>query len=345
MQKIYDGSINYFKLSPNQDKLLVVTEHDEILIYDISTQNIYFKSRESDNEYLITNIDWYDNSTFIVSRKSKRINFRGRFLTEDFKNFIMLHELNLKQKVYFSKKNRIILIQDDKTKKISLKYENGEIWDLNLDFEFTGLSWSKDDRYLFLSDRKLNYHLDTDLKIIKKIEKDFSGQWAPTKNLYAFITNHGAYSIKDQGLYLFNPDDLSFIKLNTDGLRISGRLIWSLDSQYIAIVNGKGIFILDIQNPQAPGKKIFIPTNEEISEEYFDWSVDSKFILALYGVRTINPCQPRIYYVIKIDITNGKTSKIQLKEKPDFKFIWVDSDTIIYKSAFGEGLYRADLNW
>ena len=344
-QKIYDDGVNYFRLSPNQDKLLIVTKQKEILIYDIATQKICFNTRENDDEFLITDIDWYNNSTFLVARKVNRSNLRGRFLTEDFKTFIMFHELKEEQKVYFSKKYKKILLQDVNTNKIFVKYENGEIWDLDLHFKFTGISWSNDDRYLFLSDGKSNYLLNTDKRIIHELDKDFSGYWALNKNIYAFTTNLGAYNFKDHGLYIFNPDDLSFTKFNTDGMQTGGRLIWSPDSKYIALVNVKGIFIFDTQNPQALGKELFNRTNEELSEKYADWSVDSKFILALYGVRTPNPYQPRIYYVTKIDIATGRVWRIRLKEEPDFKFIWVDNDTIIYRPAFGEGLYRTDLNW
>ncbi len=156
---------------------------------------------------------------------------------------------------------------------------------------------------------------------------------------------------EEKGLYLFNAEDISYVKLNTRiwSLRNLSRtwsptFIWSPDSRYIVIPDVEKMYLLDASLPQKK-PQVLVQFDEQIDENRVIWSKDLKHILFSYETRTINPLKPFNFYAARVNINTGKMQKLYIGGLLYKDFFWVDDNTIVYRVDHDNGLYKSKLRW
>lgn len=352
--KIYDEGIEKVVLSPNRERLLIINDREEIVLFDVQKEVIITRYDMVTEDYVIYkhSVDWVNSNKIELTKHYKCPEEKAvRYITEDLTHFELLFQYDEKIKYRGNIKN--MLIQDIDSKRIKIKYSNNEIWDTGWQLDFTGYSWSNDDKYLLLSHSKTkeNYLIDTSKKTIRKLEKYFSGKWSPTRNLYCFYTNFEARNFQEKGIYVFNAEDLSFVKFNTDidllenlSRTWSPTFIWSPNSRYIVIPDVGEMFLFDVSSPLKK-PQVLLELDGQIDEKRVTWSKDLKHVLLSYETRSINVLKPFNFYVARVNIDTGKIERIYIPGLLYKEFFWIDDNTIIYRVDHDNGLYKSKLKW
>jgi hypothetical protein len=349
-QKIYEENFKYYRLSPKKDKLLIVLPDNKIKIIKLNTNNKIFSFSIRDIQNKIVYIDWYDNSSFMVIMKNNSSRMNQYYHTKDFIKFRLIDEVKLPEYDIFFNDNKYLIFHDDNTESIIIKNLNSNTaWNTGLHFKNTGFSCSSDGNYIFISDDNTNYLVDVTKSKIQKIDiNEYDGYWAPSKNLYAFISDSNNSILEAGRLYIFNPIDLTFRKLNNNELYSSTELIWSPNSNLIMIIHGSELtcykLYKDISNNQK-SYPILTRKYEAIEGAYSSWTQNSKSFLFLSHASTENVFKPIDYFVGKINIKSGSFKKLYLDFVPGLNVNWVNENLIIHDIDQKQGLYMTKLRW
>jgi len=321
-----------------------LAQENNILILNTKNNKVILRAKLKTKEYEITYIKWLNDSELIISMNDLINNFNGKYKTNDFKNFQFISKLQNEINQWSANNYKKAFFQRENDKKIFIRYISGDIWDTGIAFDFTGFDWSKDDKYLQISNGKDNYLIDTEIKKVSKFNKDFSGQWAPTRNIYAFYTGTFSDGYDKNSLYLFNPNVLSFIKVNLQGIDHIRTFLWSPDSKFLLVDTIDEIFLIDIAAPFAEPKRL-LKLEGSILEDRITWSKDLNSVLACYQVTTRNIFKPKDFFVVKANVQTGNIKKIYIDGLLYGKYFWIDDNVFVYEIDHRIGLYKAVLKW
>ena len=347
--KIYDEDFITAELSPDKERLFIITNSDEIVLFDVKKGEIITRYPMITEEYVIYghSVGWTVNNKIMLTKhhQDEKRRIIKRYSTHDLKRFEMLFQYDDNREKFLSKTNKKAIVLDTRTNEIKIKYSDGLQWNTGLSFKITGSSWSSDDRYVFLDCNKQTYLVDVEKQKIDEIDKFFSGRWAPTKNLLCFESETFSRGVfEEEGIYIFNADNLNFTRFNTNLKPISQTLSWSPDSKYILAINIGKMNLLDANIPSNPPINL-VDLDGVIEQGRIFWSQDLKHILFSYRTRTINIFKPRNFYVARINIKNGKMRKLYIDGLLYKEFFWIDDNTIIYRVDHDNGLYKSELRW
>jgi hypothetical protein len=357
--KIFHEDIKKVSLSPDRKRLLIINDRDEIVLFDVEKEEIIARYPMVTEDYAVYEhgVDWEDSNKIglvkhypVLGNEDKVARY---YVTEDFKRFELLFQYDKRIK-YRTGPGMIMFVQDTENKRISIKYSDNEVWDTGWSFDYTGYSWSSDGRYLLLARGKSRemYLLDTSKRTISKLDNYFAGKWAPTKNLYCFYTSLEAKGFQEKGIYVFNAEDLSFFKLNSNMEPSYKSLpntwgptfVWSPDSRYIAIPDVGEMFLFDTASPEQK-PKILVDFDGQIDRNRVAWSKDLKHVLFSYDTASINVFKLYNYYVARVNIDTRKMKKRYIDGLLHKEFFWIDDNTIIYRVEYENGLYKSKIRW
>lgn len=356
--KIFHEDIKKVSLSPDRKRLLMINDRDEIVLFDVEKEEIIARYSMVTDDYVIYehSISWEANSEISLVKHCSSFDNKNKiveyYVTKDLKYFDRIFQYNDDFRIYLSPTRENAIVRNTKTNEIVIKYNDDNIWKTGLSFEITGIGWSNDDRYVFLDFKKETYLVDTQKQRIEKLDKYFSGEWAPTKNLYCFYTGLEAKGFQENGIYVFNTEDLSFIKLNSNMEPSYKSLpntwgptfIWSPDSRYIAIPDVGEMFLFDTASPEQK-PKILVDFDGQIDSNRVAWSKDLKHVLFSYNTTSINIFKLYNFYVARVNIDTRKMKKRYIDGLLHKEFFWIDDNTIIYRVEYENGLYKSEIIW
>lgn len=330
-------------ISPKHDKFLA-TKDGYYLILDAQSEKVLLKEKVNFFGPDISDCKWINDHELVFEIFDGQNN--EFYLTRDLKHFTLIYKKSYEIITEFirSSPNYQKFAYQNKTKEWIIDYRTKDSWNTGLIFKITGYSWSNDGRYLKLSNDKIQYLLDTKLKKVIKLDKKFSGEWAPSKNLYAFFAERHSLGFSENGFYIFNPDKLIYNRINTPGPSFDHTESWSPNSQYYAVDYGKYVYIVNLKKPNLPPQKIISFDNHtSVSGELF-WSTDSQNLLFLTRTTAYNIFKPADYHVVKVNLKTGKVKKFYIQGMVNSSF-WMDSNILYYTLDHTEGLFRLKLNW
>jgi hypothetical protein len=356
--KIFHEDIKKVSLSPDRKRLLMINDRDEIVLFDVEKEEIIARYSMVTDDYVIYehSISWEANNEISLVKHCSSFDNKNKiveyYVTKDLKYFNRIFQYNDDFRIYLSPTRENAIVRNTKTNEIVIKYNDDNIWKTGLSFEITGIGWSNDDRYVFLDFKKETYLVDTQKQRIEKLDKYFSGEWAPTKNLYCFYTGLEAKGFQENGIYVFNTEDLSFIKLNSNMEPSYKSLpntwgptfIWSPDSRYIAIPDVGEMFLFDTASPEQK-PKILVDFDGQIDSNRVAWSKDLKHVLFSYNTTSINIFKLYNFYVARVNIDTRKMKKRYIDGLLHKEFFWIDDNTIIYRVEYENGLYKSEIIW
>ena len=323
-------------LSPERDKALFQRGND-VFVMSTKTEEILFKGEIKTETREMTSFEWFNNEELLVVMNIFIDNSMEEYKTKNLVEFTKCYRYDARVKHHFSNSYQKALVQDKKTEEIVIQYENNKTWDTGIGFDFLGIGWSCDDRFVMISsyETETQYIIDTATKQVIQPKMYLSGRWAPTRNIY--------YS-KDG--VLFYPETMSYVYLDVDGLENGATTSyqWSPDSQYILIINDNEFLLYDIDKPKKIPKSL---AKVEGFTEYDRriWSKNMDSILCFYPKTGHSLRKPMDYYVSKIDIETGKVDTIYVDGLLYGKFYWVDDNIIYHEIDHQPGLFKSKLLW
>ena len=329
-------------VSPGKGKF-ITEQGDRVLLVNAKNSRIIKKKKNEVDERIILSYIWINNEEIAV--KTKTMESTKIYLTKDFNNYKLINEYKSGQYAFTSPDFRTVVLKQD-NQELVIQFAKGDIWHTGI-VGINGYSWSNDGVYLMISTANGKYLINTYAQLIKKIDKKFAGEWAPTENKYVFYTNWDFRGFEERCLYLFDPETLVFSKVNLAGVDYVNSYVWSPNSQYIAIKDYDSIFIVSTRNPQDPPSKIHEFEENENMDKFsgLNWTKDSKGITFVSHKPGWRITKPMNFYANKVDIETGKSKQVYIAGRLYDKIYWADDNVLYYELDHKKGLFRKKLPW
>ena len=346
---VFSQEVDYsvIAVSPDQKKFLAVRD-GEYLIMDSQTEKVLIKQPRKFNSRHIISRTWVNNQELgfhVFGSKENDYDYQY-YLTRDLKNFKLIYRKDRKSIIEFvleSPNFQNFAYQNKSNQEWVVEDRNGSKWHTGLSLTITGAGWSNDDRYLELSNEEEQYLLDTKLKKIVKLDKRFSGKWAPTKNIYGFFADHHSRGFFDNNFYLFDPQKLSFTRFAWRNILDAYDFYWAPDNKSIAFDHAGEIFIINVQNPQDPPYKAQALESDGAVASSIVWTTDCQSIAYLTRTPTrllfILFFKPAKYHLVKLNVKTGKFKKIYINDIPK-EVCWIGGNILYYKLNHNGTVYR-----
>jgi hypothetical protein len=335
-----------FKLcivSPGKGKF-ITKQGEKVLIVNAKNGRKIIKRKNIVDDHKILRYRWLNNDEVLV--ETSDLKYTNAYKTKDFRRYELINKIKHGRLSRISPDYRKFLFQDDNGE-LAIEHSNGLIWKTGLVMELTGYDWSNDGRYIRVLNEDEQSIIDTNNQYVNKMDKRFSGYWAPTRNIHAFYTNSRSRGFEKNCFYLFEPETVSYMEVNLTGIDRVKSYVWSQDSEYIAIMDWKSIFVIKTKNPHEPPKKIYDFEEHESVASFsgLNWTKDSKGITFVSHKLGRFVTKPMNFYATKVNIETGESKKVYIDGLLYEDIYWADDNVLYYELDHKKGLFRKKLPW